>query len=96
MDAHIFNHSLLPDRVLADMPVGYVMRPLTRSDFGRGFLEVLRVTGKVGYVSQKRWDERCEWLRKRAEMGDEYILVVLDVEQDRIVGVGRWMGEKGL
>jgi glucosamine-phosphate N-acetyltransferase len=72
------------------------MRPLIRSDFGRGFLEVLRVTGKVGYVSQKRWDERCEWLRKRAETGDEYVLVVLDVEQDRIVGVGRWTGEKGL
>lgn len=72
------------------------MRPLTCSDFGRGFLEVLRVTGKVGYVSQRRWEERCEWLHARGSTGDEYVLVIVDVERDRIVGTGHWVAERGL
>jgi glucosamine-phosphate N-acetyltransferase len=72
------------------------MRPMARSDKDKGFLEVLRGTGKVGYVSNKRWDERCEYLYKRAEQGDEYILVIVDVAGDRVVGVGRWVSERGL
>jgi glucosamine-phosphate N-acetyltransferase len=72
------------------------MRPMARSDKDKGFLEVLRGTGKVGYVSNKRWDERCEYLYKRAEQGDEYILVIVDVSGDRVVGVGRWAAERGL
>lgn len=87
---------MLPSSVLEDLPPGYTMRPLTRGDYNRGFLEVLRVSGKVGYVSSKRWDERCEWLRKRAEDRDEYILVILDNKRNRVVGVGRWIAEKGL
>jgi glucosamine-phosphate N-acetyltransferase len=69
---------------------------MARSDKDKGFLEVLRGTGKVGYVSNKRWDERCEYLYKRAEQGDEYILVIVDVACDRVVGVGRWVAERGL
>jgi hypothetical protein len=92
----IFNPSLLPVRVLDDLPPGYIMRPLARSDKDKGFLEVLRATGKVGYVSNKRWDERCEYLYKRAEQGDEYILVIVDFTKDKVVGVGRWVAERGL
>jgi glucosamine-phosphate N-acetyltransferase len=82
--------------VIADTPAGFSMRPLTRADYGRGFLEVLRVAGKVGYVSSARWDERCEWLRKRALEGDEYILVIVEDKPNRVVGVGRWSAERGL
>jgi glucosamine-phosphate N-acetyltransferase len=95
-DEPIFKGSALPAHVLSDLPPGYIMRPLTRADYSNGFLEVLRVTGKVGYVSQRRWDERCEYLRKRGEEGEEYVLVIVDVERDRIVGVGRLVSEKGL
>ncbi|KAF2663127.1 hypothetical protein BT63DRAFT_461513 [Microthyrium microscopicum] len=94
-DTAIFKSSHLPVHVLADLPPGYAMRPLCRSDYTRGFLEVLRVTGKVGYVSQRRWDERCIYLQKRSNDGEEYVLVVTDTDKDRIVGVGRWVGEKG-
>jgi glucosamine-phosphate N-acetyltransferase len=72
------------------------MRPLTGGDYNRGFLEVLRVSGKVGYVSSKRWDDRCEWLQKRGEDRDEYILVIIEDKKDKVVGVGRWIAEKGL
>jgi glucosamine-phosphate N-acetyltransferase len=92
----MFDQELLSDKVLVDLPPGYIMRPLCISDYSRGFLEVLRVTGKVGYVSQKRWEERCHWLRNRAQTSDEYVIVVLDVERDRIVGTGRWVCERGL
>jgi glucosamine-phosphate N-acetyltransferase len=87
---------MLPLNVIEDLPPGYSMRSLTRGDFARGFLEVLRVAGKVGYVSSGRWDERCEWLRKRAEEGDEYVLVIIEDKKDRVVGVGRWVAERGL
>jgi glucosamine-phosphate N-acetyltransferase len=72
------------------------MRPLQKSDYSRGFLEVLRVAGKVGYVSNKRWDERCEYLKSKGDEGEEFVVVVVDEKPDRIVGVGRWTGEKGL
>jgi glucosamine-phosphate N-acetyltransferase len=87
---------MLPQNVIVDLPAGYTMRPLTRGDYDRGFLEVLRVAGKVGYISSKRWDERCEWLRHRAKERDEYIIVILEDKKDRVVGVGRWVAEKGL
>ena len=72
------------------------MRPLQRGDYARGFLEVLRKSGKVGYVSQARWDERCECLHVRGRTRDEYVLVVIEVESDRVVGVGRWVADRGL
>jgi glucosamine-phosphate N-acetyltransferase len=87
---------LLPAAVLEDLAPGYIMRPMARSDKNKGFLEVLRGTGKVGYVSNNRWDERCEYLYKRAEQGDEYILVIVDMAADKVVGVGRWAAERGL
>jgi hypothetical protein len=96
LDEHIFDSSLIPPSVIADLPSGYTIRSLTRGDFNRGFLEVLRVSGKIGYVSSKRWDEKCEWLRKRAEESDEYIVVILDDKRDRVVGIGRWIADKGL
>lgn len=95
-EQHIFDSTLLPSNVIADLPDGYSMRSLTRGDYNRGFLEVLRVAGKVGYVSSKRWDERCEWLRKRAEECDEYIVVILEDQKNRVVGVGRWVADRGL
>lgn len=71
------------------------MRPLCTADFGRGFLEVMRVAGRVGYVSQRRWEERCEYLRGRGERGEEFVVVVVQREGDRVVGAGRWVGERG-
>jgi glucosamine-phosphate N-acetyltransferase len=87
---------MLPQNVILDLPAGYTMRPLTRGDYDRGFLEVLRVAGKVGYISSKRWDERCEWLQHRARECDEYIIVILEDKKDRVVGVGRWVADRGL
>jgi hypothetical protein len=95
-DQPMFDVNLLPDSVLNNLPNGFIMRPLCPSDYSRGFLEVLRVSGKMGYVSNQRWEERCEYLKQRAERGEEYVVVVIDEKPDRVVGVGRWTGEKGL
>jgi glucosamine-phosphate N-acetyltransferase len=81
---------------MADLPAGYSMRPLTKGDYNRGFLEVLRIAGKVGYVSSARWDERCEHLRRKASDRDEYVLVIIEDKKDRVVGVGRWVADRGL
>jgi glucosamine-phosphate N-acetyltransferase len=95
-DGHIFDASLLPSKVIADLPAGYSMRPLTQADYERGFLEVLRASGKVGYVNSARWHERCEWLRKKAVEREEYVLVIVEDKPNRVVGVGTWRAEKGL
>jgi glucosamine-phosphate N-acetyltransferase len=94
-DAPIFGESLIPEHIIQGLPSGYMMRSLRRTDFGRGFLDVLRVAGKVGYVNQRRWEDRMDHLTRRSACGEEYVLVVID-EKDRVIGTGRWRGEKGL
>ena len=44
------------------------MRPLRRSDYAAGMLDVLRVLTSVGEVSRERWDARFEYMRSCGEM----------------------------
>lgn len=57
-----------------EMPPGYEIRPLCRGDYFRGYMDVMKVLGRTGYVSEDAWEERCEWLR---EMGSTYLILVV-------------------
>jgi glucosamine-phosphate N-acetyltransferase len=81
----------MSEKVLADLPAGYTMRPLCRSDYHRGYMDVLRVVGRTGWVGEDIWDERCEWLRSQSST--YYILVVVN-EQDKVIATGTCMMER--
>jgi glucosamine-phosphate N-acetyltransferase len=93
----LFNPSLIPDSVKSELPQGYVVRPLQRSDFNEGFLDVLRVLTTVGDISEDAWTERYNWMEKRS---DEYFLIVV-VDESReagkkLVGTGALVVERKL
>ncbi|KAL8629879.1 hypothetical protein Q9189_004430 [Teloschistes chrysophthalmus] len=67
------------------LPKGYTLRPLQRSDYSSGLLDVLRVLTTVGDISKERWDERYDWMARR---GDEYYIVVVCDEGGSCVGTG--------
>ena len=91
-DAPLFSPSLISPSVVSSLPPNYSMRPLRRSDYHAGFLDVLRVLTTVGDITEAKWDERFKWMTTR---NDEYfVLVVLDGEQ--VVGAGTVLVEMKL
>ncbi|KAL8746935.1 MAG: hypothetical protein Q9184_007678, partial [Pyrenodesmia sp. 2 TL-2023] len=81
----LFSTDLISPAVTASLPANYTMRPLQRSDYKAGMLDVLRVLTTVGHITEKAWNERYDWLARR---GDEYyILVVCDGDR-KVVGTG--------
>lgn len=72
----LFSPSLISQSVLSSLPEGYTVRPLQKSDYQKGFLDVLKVLTKVGDISEAAWNERYDWMKARE--GDYFILVVLN------------------
>ncbi|KAI9711013.1 MAG: Glucosamine-phosphate N-acetyltransferase-like protein [Bogoriella megaspora] len=60
--APLFSPHLISPDVQAALPEGYTCRPLQKSDYHKGFLDVLRVLTQVGDIAEERWDERYEWM----------------------------------
>ena len=93
----LFSPDLIPTSVQSDLPEGYIVRPLQRSDFSEGFLDVLRVLTTVGDIDERAWMDRYDWLSKR---NDEYFLLVIrDEKRDpgqRVVGTGALVVERKL
>jgi hypothetical protein len=49
----LFSSDLISPEVLAQLPEGYSCRPIQRSDYHKGFLDVLRVLTTVGDVTEE-------------------------------------------
>lgn len=64
---------------------------MCRGDYSRGYMDVLRVVGRTGWVGEDIWDERCEWLRT---MGSTYYVLVVVNPEDKIVASGTLMMER--
>lgn len=90
-DTPLFTSNLISPEVLAVLPDGYTIRPLRRSDFHRGYLDVLRVLTTVGDVTDEQWDQRYDWISAR---NDEYYLLVVCDDAERIVGTGSLIVER--
>ncbi|MCJ1326963.1 Glucosamine-phosphate N-acetyltransferase-like protein [Thelotrema lepadinum] len=67
------------------LPPSYSIRPLRRSDYSTGMLDVLKVLTTVGDISEAAWTERFDYMA--SSKGTYYILVVLDGE-GKVVGTG--------
>ena len=89
----LFAHSWISPDVQTALPEGYTMRPLMRTDYDKGFLDVLRVMTVVGDVTKEQFEGRFDEM-KRSE-GRYYVLVILDAE-GKIVGTGSIVVESKL
>ena len=69
------------------------MRPLQRTDYAAGVLDVLRVLTTVGDISEEAWTERYDWMAKKRD--EYYILVVCDAS-GKVVGTGAVVVERKL
>ncbi|KAI1911028.1 Glucosamine-phosphate N-acetyltransferase-like protein [Ophidiomyces ophidiicola] len=87
----LFSMDLISPDVVAQLPQGYTLRPLRRSDYHNGYLEVLRVLTTVGEFSFEQWSERFDWMAQR---NDEYYLLVICDEDKRVVGTGSLIVER--
>lgn len=93
----LFSAVLVPQKVKEIMPDTCHIRPLKRSDFHRGHLDVLRGLTHVGEISETAWTERFDWMK--GCNGTYYTLVIVDESRDAsksIVGTGTLFVEKKL
>lgn len=90
-DGPLFPASLISPEVIAALPPDYTIRPLRRSDYNRGYLDVLRVLTTVGDISEDMWNQRYEWICSR---NDEYYMLVVCDGADRVVGTGSLIVER--
>jgi glucosamine-phosphate N-acetyltransferase len=93
----LFDPSLIPQSIISQLPPGYIVRPLQKSDYTEGFLDVLRVLTTVGDISDEAWATRYEWIEKRSD--EYYLIVVLDESREqgkRVVGTGCLVVERKL
>lgn len=89
----LFSPSLISPQVSSVLPEGYSIRPLERSDFDHGFLDVLRVLTHVGQVTKEEFENRFDEMRAGA--GGYHVLVILDGDS-KIVGTGALIVERKL
>ncbi|PWY83488.1 glucosamine 6-phosphate N-acetyltransferase [Aspergillus heteromorphus CBS 117.55] len=90
-DAPLFPTTLISPEVAALLPENYSIRPMRRSDYKLGYLDVLRVLTTVGDISEEQWNKRYDWISSR---NDEYYLLVVCDGEDRIVGTGSLIVER--
>lgn len=105
----LFSSALISPQVLSALPEGYAIRPLERSDFEQGFLDVLRVLTQVGEITKEEFEQRFNEMKGstkdvqsstvagsvKASAGGYHILVILDGEK-KIVGTGALIVERKL
>lgn len=91
----LFSPNLISPAVLSALPQGYTCRPIQRSDYHAGFLDVLRVLTTVGDIGEEAWNARYEWMAQR---NDEYFLLVITDEsrepERKVVGTGALIVER--
>lgn len=69
---------------MRQVPTGFILRPLERGDFNKGFLSVLSQLTIVGNVSKKEFLELYEYFNDNA--GQYFTVVIEDAANGIIVG----------
>jgi glucosamine-phosphate N-acetyltransferase len=88
-----FPPTLISPAVASALPPQYTIRPLQRSDYAAGLLDVLRVLTTVGDISEEAWaaeyDERCR-------VSETYYTIVVCDGEGKVVGTGTLFKERKL
>jgi glucosamine-phosphate N-acetyltransferase len=87
----LFQPSLIPSYVHEALPIGYNIRPLCRTDYDRGVLDVLRVLTTVGNISKDQFQMQFDYWYKR---NDTYYNIVITNEVGKVVAVGSVVVER--
>jgi len=91
----LFASDLVSKHVQSLLPDGFSLRPLERTDFDKGHLDVLRDLAHVGDITREAWIERFDWMD--GCNNSYYVLVITDDNEDgRVVGTGTLFLEKKL
>ncbi|KAF2457512.1 hypothetical protein BDY21DRAFT_285761 [Lineolata rhizophorae] len=90
LDDPLFQPHLINPQVAGDLPEGYTIRPLQRGDYDRGYLDVLRLQSRVGWIGEVAWGERFDAMKA---CKDTYFTVVI-CEGKRVVAAGTLVAEK--
>ncbi|KAJ5887472.1 hypothetical protein N7495_007513, partial [Penicillium taxi] len=90
-DTPLFAPDLISPEVISLLPTDYTIRPMRRSDYNIGYLDVLRVLTTVGDISEEAWNQRYDWIAAR---NDEYYNLVVCDGSGRIVGTGSLIVER--
>ncbi|KAL2911616.1 Glucosamine-phosphate N-acetyltransferase-like protein [Polyrhizophydium stewartii] len=80
-----FAADLISSEILAELPDGYIIRPLDLDDFDRGYLETLAELTTVGAVSKQMFADRFAWMKARSN--EMCCIVVVEPGTGRIVGI---------
>jgi glucosamine-phosphate N-acetyltransferase len=91
---YLFPESLVSAKSQEDLPEGFLFRPLERSDFQNGHLDVLADLAWMGTISESDWLGRFDLMDKLA--GTYYVIVIVDKSTKKVVGTGTLFVEKKL
>lgn len=81
-----------PKLTMANPGEGLKVRPLSKQDYDRGYLELLRELTSVGDISREAWDSRFEELRSCK--GTYLITVIEDTQLKKVIGAATLVVEK--
>jgi glucosamine-phosphate N-acetyltransferase len=93
MSTPLFPASLIPSSASSSLPQNYVIRPLQRSDFSRGFLKCLTDLTWIGEISESAFEERYDWMATKGK--EWYYCIVID-DGERIVATATMIVERKL
>jgi len=85
MSEYIFDESLISTEVLNTLSPNLKLRPLAKDDFDKGIFDCLEQLSITGDISQKKFVERFEEMKKA---GGYYTIAIEDEDQGKIVGLG--------
>ena len=88
----LFDPSLISREASASFPDSFVIRPLAKSDYAKGYLDCLRILTWVGDLTENEFNERYDDM---VQAKGVYFLLVIQ-HDNRIVGTGSLVVEKKL
>ncbi|KAL2209543.1 glucosamine 6-phosphate N-acetyltransferase [Sarocladium strictum] len=89
----LFSDDLVSPDVSAELPEGYRLRALRKTDFDSGFLDCLRVLTTVGEISREAFEKQFDDMEQQKSY---YIIVIEDTNRSEksVVGTGALIVEK--
>ncbi|OTB00692.1 hypothetical protein M426DRAFT_324053 [Hypoxylon sp. CI-4A] len=86
----LFSTSLISPEVTRSLPENFTIRSLEKGDYGKGFLDCMKVLTWIGDVTETEFNERYD---EMVEAKGTYYFTVFEYE-GRIVGTGALVVEK--
>ncbi|KAF9998148.1 Glucosamine-phosphate N-acetyltransferase-like protein [Entomortierella chlamydospora] len=92
MSHQLFSQSLISPAVQAQLPEGYLMRPLEITDYHKGFYDCLAGLTVVGKVSQESFRQTFESMLRCQNV--YHVVVIEELKASRIVATGTLIVEQ--